>query len=74
MKARVWHGKRDMRVGQVPECEARAPTDAVARITAASCGSDPDQCGVLAPFMESVDVLGQEPMGVVEGFRLDLQG
>jgi threonine dehydrogenase-like Zn-dependent dehydrogenase len=67
MKAVVWNGKRDVRVETVPDPEVREPTDAVIRVTStAICGSDLHLYEVLGPFLEPGDVLGHEPMGVVE--------
>jgi S-(hydroxymethyl)glutathione dehydrogenase/alcohol dehydrogenase len=67
MKALVWHGKRDVRVDNVPDPTIREPTDAIIRITStAICGSDLHLYEVLTPFMEEGDILGHEPMGVVE--------
>ncbi len=67
MKAAVWHGKRDVRVDEVPEPRIQRPTDAVVRITSSGlCGSDLHLYEVLAPFMTPGDVLGHEPMGIVE--------
>src|ERR687893_2731887 len=67
MKALVWHGKRDVRVDNVPDPTIREPTDAIVRITStAICGSDLHLYEVLEPFMEEGDILGHEPIGVVE--------
>ena len=67
MKALVWHGKRDVRIDQVPDPKIQAQTDAIVRITTtAICGSDLHLYEVLAPFMASGDILGHEPMGIVE--------
>jgi threonine dehydrogenase-like Zn-dependent dehydrogenase len=67
MKAVVWHGKRDVRVDEVPDPEIQEPTDAIVRITTtAICGSDLHLYEVLAPFMTPGDILGHEPMGIVE--------
>jgi threonine dehydrogenase-like Zn-dependent dehydrogenase len=67
VKAVVWNGRRDVRVETVPDPEVREPTDAVIRITStAICGSDLHLYEVLGPFLEAGDVLGHEPMGVVE--------
>ncbi|MDT0308852.1 zinc-dependent alcohol dehydrogenase [Streptomyces sp. DSM 44917] len=67
MKAVVWRGKRDVRVEDVPEPRIEEPTDAVVRITSTGlCGSDLHLYEVLSPFMTPGDVLGHEPMGVVE--------
>jgi threonine dehydrogenase-like Zn-dependent dehydrogenase len=67
MKAVTWHGKRDVRVDTVPDPEIEQPTDAVVRITSSGiCGSDLHLYEVLSPFMNVGDVLGHEPMGIVE--------
>jgi threonine dehydrogenase-like Zn-dependent dehydrogenase len=67
MKAVTWQGKRDIRVEEVPEPRIEAPTDAVVRITSSGiCGSDLHLYEVLGPFLDKGDVLGHEPMGVVE--------
>ena len=42
-------------------------TDAIIRVTStAICGSDLHLYDVLGPFLDKVDILGHEPMGVVE--------
>src|ERR671916_761028 len=67
MRAVVWHGKRDVRVDTVPDPTIQEPTDAIVRITSSGiCGSDLHLYEVLAPFMGAGDILGHEPMGVVE--------
>jgi threonine dehydrogenase-like Zn-dependent dehydrogenase len=67
MKALAWHGKRDVRVDNVPEPSIQEPTDAVVRITTtAICGSDLHLYEILGPFIDEGYVLGHEPMGVVE--------
>jgi threonine dehydrogenase-like Zn-dependent dehydrogenase len=67
MKAVTWHGKRDIRVDTVPDPAIQEPTDMVVRITTtAICGSDLHTYEVMGPFMNEGDVLGHEPMGVVE--------
>jgi threonine dehydrogenase-like Zn-dependent dehydrogenase len=67
MKAVVWHGKRDVRVDTVPDPAIQEPTDAIVRITSTGiCGSDLHLYEVLGPFIEEGDILGHEPMGVVE--------
>jgi threonine dehydrogenase-like Zn-dependent dehydrogenase len=64
MKAVTWHGKRDVRVEEVPDPKIEKPTDAVIRITSSGiCGSDLHLYEVMAPFMSEGDVLGHEPMG-----------
>ncbi|MFF2210910.1 zinc-dependent alcohol dehydrogenase [Streptomyces antibioticus] len=67
MKAVTWQGKRDVRVETVPDPEIQEPTDAVIRITSTGlCGSDLHLYEVLTPFMTPGDILGHEPMGIVE--------
>ena len=73
MKAVVWHGKEDVRVDHVPDPTIEEPTDAVVRITSSGiCGSDLHLYGTLTMFMEEGDVLGHEPMGVVEEVGSDV--
>ncbi|WP_410663489.1 zinc-dependent alcohol dehydrogenase [Amycolatopsis sp. lyj-84] len=67
MKAVTWHGKRDVRVDTVPDPKIEVPTDAIVRITSTGiCGSDLHLYEVLGAFMTEGDILGHEPMGVVE--------
>jgi threonine dehydrogenase-like Zn-dependent dehydrogenase len=33
MKALTWHGRRDVRVDEVPDPEIKEPTDAIIRVT-----------------------------------------
>ncbi|MFC4909700.1 zinc-dependent alcohol dehydrogenase [Actinomadura gamaensis] len=73
MKAVTWHGKRDVRVEEVPDPAIKEPTDAIVRITStAICGSDLHLYEVLGPFLGEGDVLGHEPMGVVEEVGADV--
>jgi threonine dehydrogenase-like Zn-dependent dehydrogenase len=67
MKAVTYHGKRDVRVDQVPDPRIQEPTDAIVRITStAICGSDLHLYEVLGMFLDEGDILGHEPMGIVE--------
>ncbi len=67
MKALTWQGKRDVRVETVPDPKIEEPTDAIIRITSTGlCGSDLHLYEVLTPFMTPGDILGHEPMGIVE--------
>jgi threonine dehydrogenase-like Zn-dependent dehydrogenase len=73
MKAVTWHGKRDVRVDTVPDPVIRDPTDAIVRITSTGiCGSDLHLYEVLGPFMNEGDILGHEPMGIVEEVGADV--
>ncbi|MEV0195570.1 zinc-dependent alcohol dehydrogenase [Nonomuraea sp. NPDC050691] len=74
MKAVTWHGKRDVRVEEVADPAIKEPTDAIIKITTtAICGSDLHLYEVLGPFMSQGDVLGHEPMGVVEEVGADVE-
>jgi threonine dehydrogenase-like Zn-dependent dehydrogenase len=67
MKAVVWHGKRDVRVDTVPDPGIQDPEDVIIRVTSSGiCGSDLHLYEVLGPFMAAGDILGHEPMGLVE--------
>jgi threonine dehydrogenase-like Zn-dependent dehydrogenase len=67
MKAVAWHGRRDVRVDTVPDPRIEHPTDAIIKVTSSGiCGSDLHIYEVLGPFMGEGDILGHEPMGIVE--------
>ena len=66
MKAVTWHGRKDMRVTEVPDPSIVDPTDAIVRITSTGlCGSDLHLYDPLSAFMTPGDVVGHEPMGIV---------
>jgi threonine dehydrogenase-like Zn-dependent dehydrogenase len=67
MKAVAWHGTHDVRVDTVDDPRIEEPTDAIVRITSSGiCGSDLHLYEVLGPFIDPGDILGHEPMGIVE--------
>ena len=67
MKAVVWQGRQKVATETVPDPTIQQSTDAIIRITSTGlCGSDLHLYTVMAPFMEAGDILGHEPMGVVE--------
>jgi threonine dehydrogenase-like Zn-dependent dehydrogenase len=67
MKALAWHGNEDVRVDTVPDPSIEKPTDAIIRVTSSGiCGSDLHLYAVLGPFLDDGDILGHEPMGIVE--------
>ena len=75
MRALTWHGKRDVRVDEHPDPEIQEPTDAIVRITStAICGSDLHLYEVLGAFIDEGDILGHEPMGVVEEVGGEVNG
>ena len=67
MRAVTWQGRKDMRVEDVPDPTIEEPTDVIVRITTTGlCGSDLHLYDPLTPFMTPGDVVGHEPMGIVE--------
>ena len=73
MKAVTWHGKRDVRVDNVPEPRIEDPSDVIVRVTSTGiCGSDLHLYELLGPFLEEGDILGHEPMGVVEAVGAEI--
>jgi threonine dehydrogenase-like Zn-dependent dehydrogenase len=67
MKALTWHGTEDVRIDTVPDPKIQEPTDAIVRMTStAICGSDLHLYRVLGMYIDEGDVLGHEPMGIVE--------
>ncbi|HEX6589833.1 MAG TPA: zinc-dependent alcohol dehydrogenase [Longimicrobiales bacterium] len=74
MKAIQWHGRGDVRYETVPDPSIIDPTDVIVRITAtAICGSDLHLYDGFNPFMEKGDILGHEPMGIVEEVGRDVK-
>ncbi|MBV9915530.1 MAG: glutathione-dependent formaldehyde dehydrogenase [Solirubrobacterales bacterium] len=67
MRAVAYHGKRDVRVDTFPDPRIEEPTDAIVRVTSTGiCGSDLHLYEVLGAFIDEGDILGHEPMGIVE--------
>jgi threonine dehydrogenase-like Zn-dependent dehydrogenase len=74
VKAVAWHGKRDVRVDEVPDPIIEEPTDVIVQITSSGiCGSDLHLYEVLTPFMEEGDILGHEPMGIVTDIGTEVE-
>ena len=66
MRAVVWHGRRDVRLADVPDPGVVTPHDAIVRVTTtAICGSDLHLYNGYIPGMRRGDVLGHEFMGEV---------
>jgi threonine dehydrogenase-like Zn-dependent dehydrogenase len=75
MKALTWQGNQDVRIEDVPDPKIEKPTDAVIKVTSSGlCGSDLHLYAVLGPFLEAGDVLGHEPMGIVEEVGSEVKG
>jgi threonine dehydrogenase-like Zn-dependent dehydrogenase len=73
VRALTWQGRRDVRVETVLDPTIQAPTDAIIRVTASAiCGSDLHLYEVLGPFLTPGDILGHEPMGIVEEVGADV--
>lgn len=74
MLAVRWMGPRKISVDNVPDPKIEQPTDAIIRVTATGiCGSDLhlyDHGATLA--MKPGDIIGHEPMGVVEEVGADV--
>lgn len=66
MKALVFHGKKDVRVENVPDPTLINPRDAIVKITkTAICGSDLHLYHGYVPTMQAGDILGHEFMGEI---------
>jgi threonine dehydrogenase-like Zn-dependent dehydrogenase len=67
VKALAWHGNHDVRVDTVPDPSIEQPTDAIIKVTSTGiCGSDLHLYEVLGAFIDPGDILGHEPMGIVQ--------
>jgi threonine dehydrogenase-like Zn-dependent dehydrogenase len=74
MRALTWQGVSDVRVDTVPDPTIQQPDDIIVRITSTGlCGSDLHLYTVLAPYLDAGDILGHEPMGVVEAVGPDVR-
>jgi len=75
VKAVVWHGKEDVRVDEVSDPGIQEPTDAIVRVTSSAiCGSDLHLYGGKVIKLEEGDILGHEPMGIVEELGSEVHG
>lgn len=73
MRALTWQGTQKVSVETVPDPVIQEPTDAVVRMTStAICGSDLHLYDTLGMFLKPGDILGHEPMGVVEEVGSDV--
>lgn len=67
MRAVVWCAPHVVKVENVPDPTILNPRDAIVRITSTCiCGSDLHLYDGFVPFMKPGDILGHEPMGIVE--------
>ena len=67
MKALVWHGKKDVRVEEVPVPAITDPGDVICKVTGTTvCGSDLHLYHKEIMQMQAGDILGHEWMGIVD--------
>ena len=67
MRANTWQAPKHLAVENVPDPKILNSNDAIVKITStAICGSDLHLYDGFNPFMEPGDILGHEPMGIVE--------
>ena len=67
MKATIWCAPYTVKVERVPDPKILNRRDAIVRMTSTCiCGSDLHLVDGFVPFMKPGDVLGHEPMGIVE--------
>ena len=74
MRAVTWQGRRNIEVKEVPDPVIQEPTDVIIKVTSTCiCGSDLHLYEVMAPVMEKDDILGHEPIGVVQEIGADIK-
>jgi threonine dehydrogenase-like Zn-dependent dehydrogenase len=67
MKALIWCAPYKVKVENVPEPKILNKRDAIIRLTSTCiCGSDLHLVDGFIPFMRPGDIIGHEPMGIVE--------
>jgi threonine dehydrogenase-like Zn-dependent dehydrogenase len=73
MRALTWQGTGKVSVETVPDPIIEQPTDAIIKITStAICGSDLHLYDVLGMYLDEGDILGHEPMGIVQEVGADV--
>jgi threonine dehydrogenase-like Zn-dependent dehydrogenase len=73
MKALIWCAPYKVSVEDVPEPKILNRRDAIVRVTSTCiCGSDLHLVDGFIPFMKPGDILGHEPMGIVEEVGPDI--
>ena len=75
MKALVWCAPYKVKVETVPDPTILNRRDAIVRLTSTCiCGSDLHLYDGFIPFMKPGDIMGHEPMGIVEAVGPDVDG
>src|SRR5947209_14159886 len=73
MKALVWCGPHNVKTESVPDPKILNKRDAIIRVTSTCiCGSDLHLLDGFIPFMKPGDIMGHEPMGIVEELGPDV--
>src|SRR3982751_1292614 len=73
MKALAWCAPYKVKVENVPDPQILNKRDAIVRITSTCiCGSDLHLYDGYVPFMKPGDIMGHEPMGIVEELGPDV--
>jgi threonine dehydrogenase-like Zn-dependent dehydrogenase len=73
VRAVTWQGTEKVEVSEVPDPTIQESTDAIVRITSSAiCGSDLHLYRILGMYIDAGDVLGHEPMGIVEAVGSDV--
>src|SRR3954467_2298988 len=73
MKALIWCAPYKVKVENVPDPKILNKRDAIIRLTSTCiCGSDLHLVDGFIPFMKPGDVIGHEPMGIVEDVGPDV--
>jgi threonine dehydrogenase-like Zn-dependent dehydrogenase len=74
MKALVWHGKKDVRVDEVPVPAITDPGDVICKVTATTvCGSDLHLYHQEIFQIQEGDILGHEWLGIVDEVGPDVK-
>jgi threonine dehydrogenase-like Zn-dependent dehydrogenase len=74
LKALTWQGRRKVSVEDVPDPKLEKSNDAIVRITSSGlCGSDLHLYELFGMYLHEGDILGHEPMGIVEEVGADIQ-
>lgn len=75
MRAVTWQGPKQISVEDVPDPIIKEPTDAIIEVTTTGlCGSDLHLYDPLSPFMTPGDIVGHEPMGIVQEVGAEVAG
>lgn len=73
MRAVTWQGPKQISVEDMPDPIIKEPTDAIIEVTTTGlCGSDLHLYEPLSPFMTPGDIVGHEPMGIVQEVGADV--